>query len=103
AELPKYSGRIRSKLTEYMQQAERIQKSTQGVLPTSQNKPPQAGGQQTNWTDYLTKGFGSLGEFLFAIGFIPFLVFFMLSWQEHVRSSTGVVFRLEAPRHASCD
>src|SRR5205085_12108962 len=37
----------------------------------------------------------SVGEFLFAIGFIPFLVFFMLSWQEHVRSSTVMLFRLE--------
>ncbi len=27
--------------------------------------------------------------------FVPFLVFFMLSWQDHVRSSTVMLFNLE--------
>ena len=27
--------------------------------------------------------------------FVPFLVFFMLSWQDHVRSSTVMLFSLE--------
>jgi predicted PurR-regulated permease PerM len=96
-QLPKYSGQIRAKLTKYMQQAERLQKSTQSVLPTSQNKPQQTVvvQQSPDWGGYLTRGFGSVGEFLFAIGFIPFLVFFMLSWQEHVRSATVMLFRME--------
>jgi predicted PurR-regulated permease PerM len=96
SQLPKYSGRIRAKLTEYMLQAEKIQKSTQSVLPSSQNKQATTVVvQSTPWTDYLTRGFGSVGEFLFALGFIPFLIFFMLSWQEHVRSATVMLFRIE--------
>ncbi len=97
SQLPKYSGRIRAKLTEYMLQAEKIQKSTQSVLPASPNKQQATTVvvQSTPWTDYLTRGFGSVGEFLFALGFIPFLIFFMLSWQEHVRSATVMLFRIE--------
>ena len=96
-QLPKYSGQIRARLTKYMQQAERIQKSTQSVLPQQQNKPQQTVvvQQAPDWGGWLTRGFGSLGEFLFAIGFIPFLIYFMLSWQEHVRSATVMLFRLE--------
>src|SRR5947209_14349025 len=54
-ELPKDSGQVRNKLTHYMEQAERIQRSTQSVLPSSQQKQPQTVvvQQQTNWTDFL--------------------------------------------------
>ena len=51
--------------------------------------------QASNWTDTLTKGAGSVTEVILAIGFIPFLVYFMLSWQEHVRANTVMLFRME--------
>jgi predicted PurR-regulated permease PerM len=51
--------------------------------------------QSSNWTEYLGKSFGSITDFLFGLGFIPFLVYFMLSWQEHVRASTVMLFRIE--------
>ena len=45
--------------------------------------------------DAVTKGFGSVSSGAFAITFIPFLVYFMLSWQQHVRSATVMLFRME--------
>jgi predicted PurR-regulated permease PerM len=94
-ELPRYSGHIRRILSDYMQKAERIQKSTQSVLPPSTNQPQRVVVQQNNWATYLSTTFGSVTDFLLAIGFIPFLVYFMLSWREHVRGSTVMLFRLE--------
>src|SRR5690242_20694433 len=51
--------------------------------------------QQNRWTDYITRSLGPISEVVLAIGFIPFLVYFMLSWQEHVRSSTVMLFKME--------
>ena len=51
--------------------------------------------QSSNWFDTLTAGAGSLTEVILAIGFIPFLVYFMLSWQEHVRANTVMLFDME--------
>ena len=49
----------------------------------------------TNWEDILTRGFGSVSQALLAASFVPFLVYFMLSWQHHVRSATVMLFSLE--------
>ncbi|HZU21928.1 MAG TPA: AI-2E family transporter, partial [Terriglobales bacterium] len=97
-ELPKYSGRIRASLEKYVRKAEDLRKSTANVLPntpTDSNAQKVVVEQQTNWSDYLTRSFGGLTDFLFAMAFIPFLIYFMLSWQEHVRAATVMLFRLE--------
>ena len=97
-EIPKYSGRIRATLEKYVRQAEDLRKSTANVLPNTNNESNAQKvvvEQQTNWSDYLTRSFGGLTDFLLAMAFIPFLVYFMLSWQEHVRASTVMLFKLE--------
>jgi predicted PurR-regulated permease PerM len=45
--------------------------------------------------DSLTQKAGTVTEIVLLIGFIPFLTYFMLSWQEHFRSSTVMLFKLE--------
>ncbi|MBV8206610.1 MAG: AI-2E family transporter [Acidobacteria bacterium] len=97
-ELPKYSGRIRAELEKFARKAEALRKSTANVLPpaaTPANAQKVVVEQQTNWTQYVTSGFGGLTDFFFATAFIPFLMYFMLSWQEHVRACTVMLFRLE--------
>src|ERR1700730_9978620 len=49
----------------------------------------------TEWTDLLTRGFGSVGQALVAASFVPFLAYFMLTWQQHVRSATVMLFPME--------
>ena len=61
---------------------------------------PQKSRSSTNWADVLTRGFGSVSQALLAASFVPFLVYFMLSWQHHVRSATVMLFSLEN-RHAA--
>src|SRR5947207_8204870 len=41
------------------------------------------------------RGVGSVTQGLVAASFVPFLVYFMLTWQHHVRSATVMLFTLE--------
>lgn len=89
--LPKYSDRIRATVMSFRERAEALNplrpspddKSVLHVVPTS----PIA--------DAVARGFGSVSQGAFALTFIPFLVYFMLSWQQHVRSATVMLFRME--------
>lgn len=98
-DLPKYSGRIRSVLGKVRQKAQTIQKTTSSVLPEEQQeKQPTTTvrvQQQKGWTDWVTSGLGPVTEIVFVASFIPFLAYFMLSWHDHVRSATVMLFRMK--------
>jgi predicted PurR-regulated permease PerM len=89
--LPKYSERIRASVMSFRERAESLNplrpqvddKNVVKILPSSP------------LTDAVSKGFGSVSQGLFALMFIPFLVYFMLSWQQHARSATVMLFRME--------
>jgi predicted PurR-regulated permease PerM len=89
--LPKYSDRIRAGVLSFRERAEALNplrppaddKNVVKVLPSSP------------LSDAVTKGFGSVSQAVFALTFIPFLVYFMLSWQQHARSATVMLFRME--------
>lgn len=96
-QLPKYSGEIKEKLGKLRQQANEIQKSTETVLPNEpeSSAPTVKIAQQTSWLDSLTSNLGGVTEIAVMASFVPFLSFFMLSWQDHVRSATVMLFRME--------
>jgi predicted PurR-regulated permease PerM len=94
-DLPKYSERIRETVIRFRQRTERIQKTAENVLQTSQEDKNAIPVKPANWADRLTEGAGAVTEIVLLIGFIPFLTYFMLSWQEHFRSSTVMLFKLE--------
>jgi predicted PurR-regulated permease PerM len=89
--LPRYSERIRSVVMSFRERAEALnplrptvdEKNVVKVLPSSP------------LTDAVTRGFGSVSQGVFALSVIPFLVYFMLSWQQHARSATVMLFRME--------
>jgi predicted PurR-regulated permease PerM len=98
-DLPKYSERIRETVIKFRQKTEKIQKTAENVLQTN-NTPEEKNAipvkvKQGSWVDHLTEGAGAVTEIVLLIGFIPFLTYFMLSWQEHFRSSTVMLFKLE--------
>jgi predicted PurR-regulated permease PerM len=96
AELPKYSGRIRAVLNQVRLRAERFRQTTRNVLPEEKtDKGTLTVRQSTNWMDDLTTGAVGATEAVLMTAFVPFLVFFMLSWQDHVRSSTVMLFNVE--------
>jgi len=89
--LPRYSERIRAVVMSFRERAEALnplrptvdEKNVVKVLPSSP------------LTDAVTRGFGSVSQGVFAVSVIPFLVYFMLSWQQHARSATVMLFRME--------
>jgi predicted PurR-regulated permease PerM len=97
-DLPKYSGKIRSIIGSVRRQAQQFKKTTSSVLPEDQpqqNVPTVTVQQETDWTGVLTGGLGPTIEIAFIASFIPFLTYFMLSWQDHVRSATVMLFRMK--------
>jgi len=99
--LPRYSGQIREEIASIREKLEGFESRIEGTPPpaaSAKNRKPSnvftvpAG---SNWTELLTRGFGSVSQALFAASFVPFLIYFMLSWQQHARSATVMLFPLE--------
>ncbi len=96
SQLPKYSGRIRNVLNVVRIRAERYRQTTRNVLPEEKvEKGTLTVRQSSDWMDDLTSGAVGATEAVLMSIFVPFLVFFMLSWQQHVRSSTVMLFNPE--------
>lgn len=89
--LPKYSARIREELMTFRKQAE----SLNPLTPSDEDKNAVTIRPPSPLNDLLTRGFGSVGHALISFSFAPFLIYFMLSWQQHVRSATVMLFRME--------
>jgi len=77
----------------FKERAQSIQKS---ALPdTKDDKQTVKVEQQTNWSEFITSTAGTLTELLFMLSFIPFLSYFMLTWQDHTKAATVMLFRME--------
>src|SRR5271165_4647676 len=95
-ELPKYKARIQQMMAPVREEAEQIEKTTETVLPSSEeDKKTVTVKQSSSWTDFVSKNASTVSEIVLAVTFVPFLVFFMLSWEDHVRSATVMLFRME--------
>jgi predicted PurR-regulated permease PerM len=89
-DVPKYTSKIREEALRFRRSAERFE-----VLPPEHERGVVSVRPATDWTDILTRGFGSASTAVLAVSFVPFLVFFMLTWQQHVRSATVMLFPME--------
>jgi predicted PurR-regulated permease PerM len=95
-ELPKYKAGIQQMMAHVREQAQQIENTTETVLPSfEEDKKTVTVRQSSSWTDLVSRNASSVSEIVLALTFIPFLVFFMLSWQDHVRSATVMLFRME--------
>jgi len=90
-DLPKYTTAIREQVMRFRKKAETLQ----ALNPEQDSKGVVNVHATSNWTEVLTRGFGSVSQAVLAASFIPFLVYFMLTWQHHVRSATVMLFPLE--------
>jgi len=94
-EVPQYSGQIRQRVSQITSKTHNLE-----ILTPAQEKDAVKVHETTNWTDLLSHGFGSVTEVVLAGSFIPFLAFFMLTWQDHARAATVGLFPLENRREA---
>ena len=94
-ELPQYTVKVRQEITKISRKTHSLE-----VLGNTGEKGTIPVREATSITDLLRRSFGSATEIILAASFIPFLVFFMLTWQEHARSATVGLFPLEHRREA---
>lgn len=93
-ELPRYSEKIRQEMGKFQQQVQKIRHTTESILPPSEPEQ-KVQVRPTDWTSAITQGVGRVWDVALTFSFIPFLVYFMLTWQEHARAATVMLFRLE--------
>ncbi len=97
-ELPKYSGRIHSTVAGLREQANKIEQSTRSVIasPKAERKPVPVEIQETpGLSRVISAGSGTLGDVVLAVSFVPFLVYFMLTWKDHAHAATVKIFPKE--------
>ena len=96
-ELPKYSDRIRSHLAHFRQETSDLEKTTQQVFPEDKNakKPMPVKVENQGAPGVVSGKIGAITEVVLTLCFIPFLTYFMLSWQEHARTKSVQLFRPE--------
>lgn len=95
-QLPKYSGKLRESVLKFRHKAEQLKKQTESVIPASPEEKNTVKVQQTSSLgDWISQGAMNTAEIVLLASFVPFLVYFMLSWQEHVRTATVMLFKME--------
>jgi predicted PurR-regulated permease PerM len=95
-QLPKMSGEIRKVISKYQQNAADLRKTAENVIPPKpddRNSVPVRVQEQRGITSIIGGwDIANFSETLLAVAFIPFIVYFMLTWQEHMRRSTVRLF-----------
>jgi predicted PurR-regulated permease PerM len=97
-QLPQYSGRIRDTLANFRAQTTKIEESTRSVFasPKAGKQPlPVEVQEAPALSKVISAGTGTLAEVVLAISFVPFLVYFMLTWKDHMLSATVRLFPKE--------
>jgi len=97
-ELPKYSQHIRSMFSRVVNKTNQLQQVGEKVLGSNEREkkavPVTILGN--NDAGMITRNLGTFTEIAFTLGCIPFLAYFMLSWQEHARSKAVELFAPES-------
>ena len=96
-ELPRFSATIREDLEKLQAQADKFENSTRAVMPSEAGKKPIPVQVQESHgiAKLISTGASQFGEIALAISFVPFLIYFMLTWKTHVHSATLRVFPKE--------
>ena len=99
--VPKYSQKIRSILQPFQAQAEKFAKTSEAVASPESSNVVQVR-QVHELVRILTHGAGTVTDIVLAASFIPFLAYFLLTWQSHARSATVMLFpSITGIRHLS--
>src|SRR5438477_5425702 len=82
-DLPKYSCKIRTTLARVITETKKIEDSTRSVISAPPKDGPKAVPVEVQEAPALSRVVSQGSEAFLAIGFIPFLGFFMLAWKGH--------------------
>jgi predicted PurR-regulated permease PerM len=96
SQMPEYKVRLKHIVDEIRQQAEKFEETTETVLPSEpEDKNSVTVRQNNGLRSYLSENASSMSQTFLAITFVPFLIYFMLSWRDHVRAASVMLFRME--------
>lgn len=97
-QLPTYSSKIRNALGKIRSKAGKIESTTRSAVePPSHGKPPVTVKveQPQGLTQLISENGGTIVDVLMAVGFVPFLVYFMLMSKDHFHVATVRLFPKE--------
>lgn len=102
-ELPRYSTEIRSALSKITKNSKKLEESTHAVMPQMPGEkravPVQV--QPASGLSSITfEQTGIIAEIILAITFVPFIIYFMLTWKQHAHSKTVHLFSEEHQKTA---
>jgi predicted PurR-regulated permease PerM len=103
-DLPRYARHVRASLAPLQAQREKLAQTTDAVLPpngVASQKAPLSVQNEGDKRSALVESLNSATEVLVAISFIPFLVYFMLSWQGHLKQACVGLFPADTQGHAA--
>jgi predicted PurR-regulated permease PerM len=96
SQMPEYRTRVQRIVNEIRQKADQLEKTTEDVLPPEpEDKNSVTVRERNSLGSFISKNMSTFSETLLAVSFVPFLIYFMLSWQDHVRASSVMLFRME--------
>ncbi len=94
-DFPKSSQKLRTHVLRFRQRAEAFQKQTRTVISDEQpTTDTRSASHVSDFSTYLGAGLRSATEVAFMVSFVPFLVYFLLTWKDHVRRNAIPLFGL---------
>ncbi len=95
--MPQYITQIHEVIQKWTSHATQIAEQSRAAIegPTADKPPVTVRVQDTSGISKFFESTGPIVETLLAVGFIPFLVYFMLSWKEHFQQATLWLFPRE--------
>ena len=90
-EVPRYSSTIRGSLRKLQNEAEKLENATRVAVqqPSGKTAPvPVQVQEPTTLTRLISAGASQFGDVALAASFVPFLIYFMLTWKKHVHAAT---------------
>jgi predicted PurR-regulated permease PerM len=96
SQVPEYRIKVQHIVNEIRQRADQIEKTTETVLPPEpEEKNSVTLHERNSLGNFITHNMSTFSETLLAISFVPFLIYFMLSWQDNVRASSVMLFQMK--------
>lgn len=100
SQVPAYSGKIRHILGDIPAKAQQIEAQSRAAIEGQNNtgrRPPVTVRveEPSRIGTLISENGGTILDVVLAVGFIPFLVYFMLAWKEHFQRATVQLFPRE--------
>jgi predicted PurR-regulated permease PerM len=96
SQMPEYRTRLQHIVNDIRERADALEKTTETVLPEEpEEKNTVTVRERNSLSRLIGQNMSTVSETLLAISFVPFLTFFMLSWRDHVRAASVMLFSMK--------